>query len=107
MNDYQIYIIGNHKENRTEAEIVLKDSSSSNEKFIGSVFETEKGWVVEYENESEKAPDKEIQKAKEKLSDYVNRKGIVIDEGLTVAGHSLLLMLKSDGTAMGKKYNCV
>lgn len=103
MNQYSISIFGNVQTNRTEAEISLKSSSGETSTFVGIVYENEDGWVVEHENNEIALPKIEIERAKSRLLEYINRKGIEVDPELTAAGHSLLLMLKKDGTAMGQK----
>ena len=89
--------------NRTEAEITFKQDSSASEVFVGIVFESETGWIVEHKDQQIPLPETEVEKAKSRLSEYVNRKGIEVSPELSAAGHSLLLMLKTDGTAMGQK----
>ncbi len=101
-NQYQIVICGNVELNRRVAEISCKSASGPNEVFIGIVYENEEGWIVEHENREFPLPQEIIDHAKSKLSNYVNRKGISEADQLTRAGHSLLLMLKNDGTAMGR-----
>lgn len=103
LNPDSISIFGNFQTNRTEAEISLKRSSGEASTFVGIVYKDEYGWVFEHEDKEIPLPEIEIEIAKKRLLEYVNRKGIEIDPELTAAGHSLLLMLKKDGTAMGQK----
>ena len=103
MNQYSISIFGNVQENRTEAEISFKLESGANEIFVGIVHANEAGWIVEHEHQKIPLPEQEIENAKLKLREYVNRKGIEVSPEMSPADHSLLLMLKEDGTAMGQK----
>ena len=105
MGDITITIAGNVAERRTEAEICWR--ADGNEQFVALVFETRDGWKTEIENTQLAASmgtafETAIERARERLCDYVNRRGENLPDGLTAAGLSLWLMERADGTAMGR-----
>lgn len=82
------------------AEILYQDE------FVASVYEKLDGWKIDL-FQAPRGLDleeclKAIALAKERLLEYVNRRGENPPEGLTAAGLSLRLSEKADGTAMGK-----
>jgi hypothetical protein len=98
MNDFTIEICGDVARCRTSAEIYSSDT------LIAEVCDTDHGWQIEYTSQTGESDEltKAVEKAKNRLLQYVNRRGNNPPEGLTRAGLSLWLMEKSDGTAMGK-----
>jgi len=108
MTKYSVSILGNVQTRRTEAEVerVCPDGSC---RLAALVFEDEEGWQTQLFEEPASDEDREqleaaVTGARKSLRDYVNRLGKNCPEGLTVAGLSLWLMEKSDGTAMGRPY---
>lgn len=106
MSECAISILGNVQDCRTEAEVSCVSADGSYEE-IATVFETADGWQVRIYDETLAGElgdvfDAAIERAKESLRDYVNRLGLNPPDGLTMAGLSLWLMEKSDGTAMGQ-----
>ena len=71
-----------------------------------TVYDSEEGWCVDYYSDSLNKEDEKldavIEAAKEDLSHYVNRLGHDPPEGISAVGLSLWLMLKDDGSALGK-----
>lgn len=100
---YKIQICGNVSAGRTEAEICFRQGRSL-EGPVALVFETIAGWQTEYLVSKVVVPESVIESARERLSHYINRIGLDQPSGLTVAGVSLWLMIKDDGTAMGKRW---
>ena len=101
---FETIIAANPDACRTEAEIA--DESG---KRIAIVYEDSTGWQVEVlDDRIEKASTSFsalIENAKEVLSHYVNRRGDnVPGELTTVAALALWLMVKDDGTAMGRRW---
>jgi len=94
--------LGNVDENRVEAEISRSDTNET----LAIVYKSEGRMVVEQMIKgADRCPGylKAVEDAKANLDDYVHPEGIEVDEGMSRAAHSLLLMLKKDGTAMGIK----
>lgn len=97
---FRVSVCGDTTKACTVAEI------SFGEQLVASVFESPDGWQIELypSNTACFALDAlliALNTAKERLSCYVNRRGENPPEGLSVAGFSLWLMQKNDGTAMG------
>ena len=94
-------IFTNLDECRTECEI------SDDISIVAIVYEKLDGWNVNslraINPNERKDVDACVAVAKERLSHYVNRLGHNAPENLTLAGLSLWLMEKDDGTAMGLK----
>ena len=102
---YEITYIGNIEENRVEAEISYKRWYKRTWE-IGAVIYIRKGtFKIDYFNKGVelRALKNKIEKAKQGLLQYVNHEGIQVHEGLSRAEHSLKLLEKADGTAMGVK----
>ena len=101
--DFQIRVFGNVADRRTESEVYIPRGS---DELVAVIYETDQGWVVEpFDNAPHGDADvlrTAIESAKDTLGAYVNRKGKGAPAGLTVAGLSLWLMTKVDGTAMGR-----
>jgi hypothetical protein len=99
---FETIIVGNPESCRTEAEIA--DESGNR---VAIVSEGADGWCMEVLGPWLKQPPTNfaslIESAKEVLSHYVNRRGDNVPAGLSVGALSLWLMVKDDGTAMGKK----
>ncbi len=106
MNQYKIQIFSHAERCRTEAEILasLADGPLTE---IAIVFETADGWETQSCNNRlidalGAVFDIAVEEAKERLRHYVNRTGKNAPEGLSAAGLSFWLMVKDDGTAMGR-----
>ena len=106
MSQYKIQICGNAERRRTEAEILagLPDGPLT---AVAIVFETADGWEMQsfddrLIDELGAVFDAAVEEAKERLRHYVNRTGENVPEGLSAVGLSFWLMVKDDGTAMGK-----
>jgi hypothetical protein len=99
MDPYRISIIGNIISGRTEAEI----SIAATDELAGIVYESDSGWCFEPNGTigSSSALDDAIASAPAALGDDVNRRGENAPEGLTAAGFSFWLLVKSDGTSIG------
>jgi hypothetical protein len=100
-----ISIIGNAIERRTEAEIVWQTSGA--EGLLAVVYDTDEGWKTQVENPTlatECGPEftVAVEAARKQLSEYVNRLGKGSPSDLTLAGLSLWLLEKADGTAMSR-----
>jgi hypothetical protein len=93
-------ILGNVGECRTECEI--SDNAGA---AIAVVYETHQGWCVdilrELRDEESASFNASVEAAKQSLSHYVNRRGSNPPVETTMAGLSLWLMQKDDGTALG------
>jgi len=102
--EFRILILGNTESCRTEAEVYVPQHSDDP---IALVYESPNGWAVEQLEDAHSvrsaALQKGIEAAKQSLGQYVNRTGQGAPAGLTVAGLSLWLMEKADGTAMGRR----
>ena len=98
---YSVTIIGNVEQRRTEAEI-----SDSEGAVLAVVYETSDGWhtdvLVEQLNQATTDFHTAVENAKERLSHYVNRRGEDPPENATWGAFSLWLMVKDDGTTMGR-----
>jgi hypothetical protein len=98
---FETIIVGNPETCRTEAEI----ADESGRRFA-IVYEDSDGWHTEVLGDwVEQVPsgfDTLIERAKEVLSHYVNRRGENVPGELTRGALSLWLMAKDDGTAMGR-----
>jgi hypothetical protein len=99
---FEIIIAGNLDAYRTEAEIA--DDAGVR---VAIVYEGPDGWHTEIldrrQELSSSAFNALIENAKETLSHYVNRRGENVPREMTMGALSLWLMLKDDGTAMGRK----
>jgi hypothetical protein len=99
---YSVTIIGNVEQCRTEAEIT--DSQGD---MLAVVYETSDGWhtdvLAEHLNQASTDFQTAVEHAKESLSRYVNRRGENPPENATWGAFSLWLMVKDDGSAMGKR----
>jgi hypothetical protein len=101
---FETIIIGNPETCRTEAEIA--DESGNR---VAIVYEDSNGWHTEiFGDWVKQAPSNFntlIDRAREVLSHYVNRRGDNVPCELTTVGAlSLWLMAKDDGTAMAQKW---
>jgi hypothetical protein len=98
---YSVTILGNVEARRTEAEI-----SNPTGNVIALIYEDQNGWQTERIKGSavERFAEFEssVNEAKRMLSRYVNRKGGILPQDVTVGAVSLWLMIKDDGTALGK-----
>ena len=98
---FQIQIFAGVQDPYTSAEVLY------GEEIIAIVYERPSGWKVDlFQSPRELDLDeflKAIGAAKERLQEYVNRRGEDQPEGLSAAGLSLWLLEKADGTAMGIK----
>jgi hypothetical protein len=95
-------VVGNPDLCRTEAEIYGAGDTDSEP--IALVHESPAGWQVEPIGNSAAVPadlGEILRTGQEALGPYVNRRGENRPDGLTIAGLSLWLMEKADGTAMG------
>ena len=102
MTELRAVIVGNPELCRTEAEIYGAVDTDSEP--IAVVHESRAGWQVEPVGSSPALPaalGEILRTGQEALGPYVNRRGENRPEGLTIAGLSLWLMEKADGTAMG------
>ncbi len=105
MGQTAISILGNVVERRTEAEIYWV--SDATEELIAVLYDTPEGWKTEVTSPTlvaEAGPDfiQAVEEARQRLSEYVNRRGDGEPDGLTSAGLSLWLLDKADGTSMGR-----
>ena len=100
MSICDVSFLGNIQDCRTEAEISYSRPGGSSE-VIAAVWEDDDGGLVA---ELGDVFLEAIENTKRRLQRYVNRRGTNPPEGLSPAGLSLWLMLKDDGTAMGKPY---
>ncbi len=104
MGQITIAIFGNVTDRRAEAEISWH--SGETRELIAVVYDTHDGWMTRIEDTAlvrEAGSDfhAAVEKARERLTEYVNRLGDGSPDGLTVAGLSLWLLEKANGTAMG------
>jgi hypothetical protein len=95
-------ILGNLDECRTEAEISGKDGGLP----VAVVYEASDGWHTDI---IDKRPiqsrgdfEGAVHLAKEMLSHYVNRRGENAPENPTRGAFALWLLIKDDGTVLGK-----
>jgi hypothetical protein len=99
---FETVIVGNVDTCRTEAEI-----SDETGMRLAIVYENLDGWHTEVadprQDLSMSALNALVENAKEVLSHYVNRRGENVPGEMTVGAFSLWLMIKDDGTAMGRK----
>jgi len=100
---FETIIAGNVDARRTEAEIA--DESGNR---VAILYEDSNGWHTEILDDriEQTSPSFNalIESAKEALSHYVNRRGDNVPNELTTVGAlALWLMVKDDGTAMGRK----
>ena len=99
---FETIIAGNLDACRTEAEIA--DDAGVR---VAIVYEDPDGWHTEILDQrqelSSSAFNALIENAKETLSHYVNRRGENVPSEMTIGALALWLMVKDDGTAMGKK----
>jgi hypothetical protein len=77
------------------------------DEFVANVYERPDGWKIDL-FQSPRGMDLEeclraIASAKERLREYVNRRGEDPPEGLTAAGLSLWLTKKKDGTTLADR----
>jgi hypothetical protein len=105
-SEFQVVVVGNSQTCRTEAE-VSRLTATSGADFLAVVYESPDGWQVESDDPEVRGSgalrDSVLVAGREALEPYVNRRGDRPPEGLSVAGLSLWLMEKADGTAMGKR----
>lgn len=103
-----IQILGNVETCRTEAEIYIAVPDQDTQELWAILYESGDGWRVNFFGDSEirelplEAVHAVLRTAQERLSHYVHHRGDKVPTGLTKAGLSLWLMVKDDGTAMGK-----
>jgi hypothetical protein len=99
---FETIIAGNLDACRTEAEIA--DDAGVR---VAIVYESLDGWHTEILDRrpelSSSALNALVESAKERLSHYVNRRGENIPGEMTLGALALWLMVKDDGTAMGRK----
>ena len=100
---FETIIVGNVDTCRTEAEIADETGNR-----VAVVYEDSNGWHAEILDDriEQTSPSFNalLENAKEVLSHYVNRRGDNRPNELTTVGAlSLWLMVKDDGTAMGRK----
>jgi hypothetical protein len=99
---FETIIVGNPETCRTEAEIA--DESGSR---FAVVYEDSNGWHTEvlgdWVQQVPSSFDTLIERAKEVLSHYVNRRGGNVPNELTAGALSLWLVTKDDGTAIGRR----
>ena len=101
---FETIIAANPDACRTEAEIA--DESGNR---VAIVYEDSGGWHTEILDDRVEQPltrfNALIENAKEVLSHYVNRRGDNVPSELTTVGAlALWLMVKGDGTAIGRKW---
>jgi hypothetical protein len=101
---FEIIIAGNVDACRTDAEIADERGNR-----VAIVYEDAAGWHTEVIEPGLKPSSSDfnalIENAKETLSHYVNRRGENVPDELTTRGAlAFWLMLKDDGTAMGRKW---
>jgi hypothetical protein len=101
---FEIIIASNGDACRTEAEIADELGNR-----VAVVYEDSTGWRTEVVGGGAEQFSSNfgalIESAKERLSHYVNRRGENVPIELTTAGAlALWLMVKDDGTAMGRKF---
>lgn len=97
---FSYQILGNADTCRTEAKISFGND------LCALLYDTTDGWKTEYFSSASKDTlglSAAVASAKAELQNYVNRRGENPPPELTVAGMSLWLMEKADGTAMGVK----
>ena len=99
---FETVIVGNVDTCRTEAEIADETGVR-----VAIVYEGLDGWHMELVDRRQGLPitefDALVENAKEVLSHLVNRRGENVPREMTRGALSLWLMLKDDGTAMGRK----
>jgi hypothetical protein len=99
---FETIIAGNLDACRTEVEIA--DEAGMR---VAIVYEDLDGWHTEVVGERQALPlssfNALVEDAKKVLSHYVNRRGENVPGEMTRGALALWLMVKDDGTAMGKK----
>ncbi|MGC1414603.1 MAG: hypothetical protein WA817_04935 [Candidatus Acidiferrum sp.] len=99
---FETVIVGNVDTCRTEAEIADETGAR-----VAIVYEDLDGWHTELVDRRAELSISDfnvlVENAKEVLSHYVNRRGENVPDEITSGALSLWLMLKDDGTAMGRK----
>jgi hypothetical protein len=77
------------------------------DQFVATIYERPNGWKIDlYHSPRDLDLDgflRAIASAKERLAEYVNRRGESPPEGLTAAGLSLWLTEKTDGTTIADR----
>jgi hypothetical protein len=106
MRNPRIVIFGHAQERRTEAERSWAQPDGS-DALAAVVYETAEGWTVNVLDPSLRASlgddfTAAVDLAKARLGEYPNRLGEGVPAGLTLAGLSLWLTERADGTAMGR-----
>ncbi len=101
---FEIIIASNVDACRTEAEIADELGNR-----VAIVYEDSNGWHAEVVGGAPEQSSSNfgalIESAKERLSHYANRRGENVPLELTTVGSlALWLMVKDDGTAMGRKF---
>jgi hypothetical protein len=100
VNVYSVTILGNLEECRTEAEV------SRDGHLAAVVYEKPDGWHTEIIASQLTQPqvefDAAVNAARETLSHYINRLGTNPPQNMTRGAFALWLMIKDDGTAMGR-----
>jgi hypothetical protein len=101
---FETIIVGNTDARRTQAEIADEFGNR-----LAIVYEDSDGWHTEIVDDrraqSLSGFDGLIEQAEEMLLHYVNRRGDSVPSELATVGElALWLMVKDDGTAMGRKW---
>jgi hypothetical protein len=102
VSTFAVTVLGNIEKCRTEAEI------SRDGELAAVVYEKSDGWhteiVASQLTQPESDFDAAVNAAQETLSHYVNRLGTNQPPNMTRGAFALWLMIKDDGTAMGKPF---
>ena len=102
MSTYAVTVLGNIEECRTEAEV------SRDGQLAAVVYEKAGGWHTEiiatHLTQPQSDFDAAVNAAREALSHYINRLGTNPPQNMTRGAFALWLMIKDDGTVMGKQW---
>jgi len=104
-HSFTVQFSGNLDACRTEAR-VLRPSARPDDALVALVYETPKGFVVDYFGAAAANPalpglDAAIAEARSELLHYINRRGENRPQGITRPGLSLWLTERDDETVMG------
>ncbi len=108
MSRFKVQYLGNTKERRTEAEVVDSTCPEDTDPTCAVLHDSGAGIEIELlphgqELRTNDELKRALEDARSGLLRYVNRRGENSPRGLSVAGLSLWLLEKDDGTAMGAK----
>ena len=104
-NEFRIQFFGNADACRAEAEITFPAHQTVTDPAV-VVYEGSAGWMLDFGAPVSRLATatllSALARARERLEQYVNRRGENPPPGLTGPGLSLWLLEKTDGTAMGR-----